>query len=73
LVRGERVITITKNELSWMLARVKETRDRDKEQLSIPDQKYTALLNREYEFTSSLAERLEKVIDSDCKRVAVRW
>ncbi len=67
------MITITKTELRWILNMVEKDRDSSKVLKDLPGQHYAALHKLEYENMVTLSEKLETVIKSDCKRVAVRW
>ena len=64
--------TLTKAELRWMLNFVAKSRDNSKALKDHPGQQYAALHKLEYENMSTLAEKLETVIKSDNKRIAVR-
>ena len=65
--------TLTKTELRWMLNMVAKYRDNSGALKDHPGQQYVALHKLEWENMTSLAEKLEKVIASDNKRIAVRW
>lgn len=67
------MITLTKTELRWMLNMVVKNRENSKELKDYPGQQFAALHKLEYENMASLAEKLETVINSDCKRIATRW
>ena len=67
------MIRITKTELTWMLNHVKRNRDESMELKDYPGQRFAALHALEYENMAALAEKLERIIKSDCKRIATGW
>ncbi|MCL2188453.1 MAG: hypothetical protein FWC16_00660 [Defluviitaleaceae bacterium] len=66
------MITLTKTELRWMFNMVVKRRENSKGIMCHPDLQYLAFHKLEHENMSSLAEKLERVIGSDSKRIAVR-
>lgn len=66
------MVTLTKTEIRWILNLVVANRDNSKALKDRPGQKYAALHKLEYENMASLAEKLEAVIKSKNKRIAVR-
>ena len=65
--------TISRTELRWLLNMVTKSRENSKALKDHPGQLYAALHKLEYENMASLAAKLEAVINSDNKRIAVRW
>ena len=67
------MITITKTELRWIKNMVVNSRENSQALKDLPNQQYAELHKLEYENMATLAEKLEKIISSDCKRIATRW
>ena len=67
-----KLITLTKTEIRWILNLVIESRESSKILKDYPGQKYAALHELEYEKMATLAEKLETVLKSNSKRIAVK-
>lgn len=65
-------MVLSKTEIRWMLRMVEEDRDSSKRLMDVPGQQYAALHKLNYENMSSLAEKLEQILDRDVKRVTIR-
>lgn len=65
--------TITKTELRWMLNMVEKSREESKILMDSCRNIDASLYRLNHDNMSSLAEKLETVIKSDKKRIAVRW
>lgn len=64
-------MVLTKTEIRWMLNMVKNDRDSSKVLKDIPGQQFAALHALEYENMASLAEKLERILATNAKRVAI--
>jgi len=66
------VITLTKTEIRWIINLVEKKRENCKELMNVPSKTVAALQQLEYENMTALTEKLEAVITSDNKRIAVK-
>ena len=65
--------TISKTELKWILDMVIERRESSKEPAISPGPNCDEWRKLRHAKMSGLAEKLEKIIHSDCKRIATGW
>jgi hypothetical protein len=65
------MVKLTKTEIRWILNMVIKDRDNSKALKDCPGQFYAALHKLEYENMAALAEKLEKVLESNAKRIAI--
>lgn len=65
-------MTITRQEIRWILNFVKDSRDSSKRLKDFPGQKYAALHQLEYENMSALADKLQAILDNGAKRISIR-
>ncbi|MEE1492294.1 MAG: hypothetical protein UGF45_09870 [Massilioclostridium sp.] len=66
------MITLTKQQIRWLLRMAEKDRDNSEVLKDLPGQKYAALHALEYENMARLAETLEKVLTSDAKRITIQ-
>lgn len=64
-------MALSKTELRWMLNMVKRDGDNSKLLKDVPDQQFAALHALEYENMATLAEKLEHILATNAKRVAI--
>lgn len=64
-------MTLTKTEILWMLNMVKKDRDNSKALKGVPGQQFAALHALEYENMAALAAKLEHILETNAKRVAI--
>jgi hypothetical protein len=65
-------MALTRQELRWMLNMVTNDRDSSGYLKDLPGQKFAALHALEYENMAALAAKLERILDTNAKRVTVR-
>lgn len=65
-------MTITRQEIRWILNFVKEDRDNSKALKDYPGQQYAALHQLEYENMARLAEKLESILTEGKKRITIK-
>jgi hypothetical protein len=65
------MVKLYRNEIRWILNMVIADRDNSKALKDCPGQLYAALHNLEYEKMAALAEKLEKILESNAKRIAL--
>ena len=65
------MISLTKVEINWMLNMVITNRDNSKELKDYPNQRFATLHKLEYENMKALAEKLEKVLEINAKRISI--
>jgi hypothetical protein len=66
------MVTLTKAEILWLMNMVKKNRDNSKALKDYPGQRYAALHALEYENMESLYNKLDTVLKTDKKRIAIR-
>lgn len=64
-------MTLTRQEIRWMLRFVEHSRDNSKALKDMPGQQYAALHQLEYDNMTALAAKLEHVLESGIKRIGI--
>ena len=65
------MMNLTKVEINWLLNMVVKNRDNNEELKDYPGQGFVALHRLEYENMRALAEKLEKALESNAKRISI--
>lgn len=63
--------TLTRTEIRWILNLVVSSRENNKTLIDVPGQQYAPLHELKYENMDSLADKLERVLETNAKRIEV--
>jgi len=66
------MIKLHRQEIRWMLNMVKKSRDNSEALKDYPGQVYAALHKLEFENMAALANTLEKILESNAKRITIQ-
>lgn len=65
------MVTLTRTEIRWILNLVVSSRENSKTLIDIPGQQYAALHELRHDNMASLADKLERTLETNAKRIRV--